>query len=125
MIRVIDNDPDMILMLRTAFDIRGIEVEFVGSQFEDLLDDEAWEGVTHAIVDVLLGDVITGVDVIEWLAQHQPQVCRIAFTAAPLSHPELREVADDIISKTSPTAIADVFRSLGFADRPEGGHRLA
>jgi hypothetical protein len=82
---VVENHPAVGRALTELFVAMGRPARLVGGRFFELLRPEPWDGVDAAVVDYHLDEVVTGGDLLTYLAESHPGVCRILLTASPLS----------------------------------------
>jgi len=64
----------------------GFAVRTIGSNWRQLFDLNTWLEVDVAVVDLNLGNDITGADVLRWLAEYLPGIRRVVFTASITAH---------------------------------------
>lgn len=89
----------------------GHHVSVTNADFDWLLAPAMWEGVDAVLCDLMLGDNTTGLDVLRYVATHQPHIRRVLLTAmdfsdelcaqaAEYAHAVLRKPADlDLIAQ--------------------------
>lgn len=114
-ILVVEDEPDIGLMFKMAFALNKWEVETVSERFDALFSVPRWRGVDVAIVDLMLGGDITGIQILSWLRDHMPKVIRIVYSAvAEQAHNgDVSGLAARWLQKpTTPNAVEAVIRDL-------------
>lgn len=96
---LVEDNRDIAEVVRAVLYRNDIELFTVSKDFPALMNPEPWENVQIAIVDILLGSSVTGLDVMEWLDKFRPDILRIAFTAVPVTYPETKDLADAVVVK--------------------------
>jgi ActR/RegA family two-component response regulator len=109
LVHIIDDLDDLAQSLAISLQTHGIDTLTTTDDFDSLLTDKPWAGVDAALVDLHLDACITGLDLLKWLALHQPQIRRVAFTANPIGD-QLIPLAHAALQK--PAATADVIAAL-------------
>ncbi len=98
-VRVCEDEPDLGFLVKTALTRKGLEVVVHSSDFESLMDVKKWDGFDVVVMDVLVRELVTGVDILRWMKEHVPHVRRIAWSAVHESFPEMGELCEAIIPK--------------------------
>lgn len=80
-VHIVDDSHDLADLLRLQLVHAGHRVTATVAGFDRLLTPEPWRGVDAAIVDLMLGERTTGVDILGYLAEHQPHVRRVCLSA--------------------------------------------
>lgn len=101
--RVVEDEPDLARLLSVVCHMEGWEIDEVTSDFAALRDPTVWDGIDALICDLRLNEPdVSGVDIVGWVAAHQPHVRRVMWTAFTLSErekAELEKVADVVLEK--------------------------
>lgn len=96
-VRVVEDDPELAILIGRWID-DDLEVKITDRNFHDLLSPSLWEGVDAALVDLMLrgGPIPTsGVQVLEYLREHHPEIRRVVWTA--MQWPVLEEGLADVV----------------------------
>lgn len=75
-----------------------------------MLHVERWKHVDVGVVDILLGNSITGIDILGWMKEWVPGIRRISYSAVVAMHPRVVVLADAVVLKGD---IGDLFEALG------------
>lgn len=110
-VRIVDDSADMVDLLKTYIGIirPDVEVDAVTDGFFRLLDNNAWDGIDIAVLDVMLANDgvhrVTGAGIAAWLAEHKPRIRRVIWTASIIGEdPDLELLADRVVRKGVPMA---------------------
>lgn len=108
---LVEDDPDIGLMVFSALRTRGVTCTVVGFDFDGLVKDLAFLAYFDVVVmDVLLGESYTGIDLLEWIRLHMPSMKLVSYSAVITLNPRLRDIADACVLKGD---INDLFGALG------------
>jgi hypothetical protein len=78
------------------------------------MNEHTWEGVGVAVIDVLLEDNITGIQIIDWLMENRSDVYRIIQTALPLSDDDISKAHEHFQKPFKPELLLEaIYRGLG------------
>jgi CheY-like chemotaxis protein len=102
-VRVVEDEPDVVLALRATLQPHGIEIVETIDHFDRLMTPDPWKGITAAIVDLNL-PTISGTAVLQYLREEHPAIRRIVLTGMMPTPERARELADDVILKPYDTA---------------------
>lgn len=111
---VIDDDPALRLLLSETLALHGYDVDAYGSGTE-AIEGARWEVTRSAFIDWMMPGM-SGVEVVEWLGTHHPDVDRIIVTAAAEAlvarHPEITQKAV-VLAKTelSPARLGELLEA--------------
>ncbi|WP_370324693.1 response regulator [Euzebya sp.] len=98
---VIDDDPALRVLLSETMALQGFDVDAFGSGAE-AIEKAEWGRTGSALIDWMMPGM-SGVEVVDWLAAHHPDVRRIIVTAAAdallVQHPEIVDRAA-VLAKT-------------------------
>lgn len=116
-IRIVEDSTIMGDMLNALLQHEGHGVTVTNSDFATLLHPEPWMEVEAAIVDLQLGEPITGFDILIYLQAHHPTIRRIVLSGSD-SDEQIRKIAGNlahtVLSKPATIEeITDALRNLG------------
>lgn len=109
-IRIVEDSWDVSGYLKDFLTIEGHIVLETNYGFADLLTPERWDGVDVAIVDLRLGEEISGEDVLRYLKKSHPYIKRIIFSAYPQFIDQNNDLADVVLEK--PTSAARILEAI-------------
>lgn len=102
---IVEDEVDLANLLKVVLRTK-CEAEAISKDFANLLTTDVWESVDVAIVDINLGEDITGIDILEYLQKNHPYITRVAYTAVPRFAEESRAVANVVLTK--PAELEDI-----------------
>ena len=100
MVVVVENMPDLARLFALMLEPYA-EVRCYCANFEQLLDPKVWEGVDAALVDLMLGESVTGLAICSFVKAHAPGVRTVLLTADASHEPS--DDADVTLTKPQPT----------------------
>lgn len=112
-VRVCDDNADIAELLRLELTYAGFDVEVRSRGFFALLAPGAWDGIAGAVLDVMLGEEVSGLHLLFHLANHEPQVRRVLLTASIVGELDRRiaDVAHVVLEKPVPvTKVVEALR---------------
>jgi DNA-binding response OmpR family regulator len=96
---VVEDTIELAELFELWLSLAEIEAVTVSRDFDQLLAPQIWEGIEVAVVDLMLGDRISGVAILAWLYENRPDVRRIVCSAMDLHDEEVTGAADVILRK--------------------------
>jgi len=94
---IVDDDAGTVMLLQLMLDdCRTIPVT---SRFADLIHSQMWHGVDVAIVDLKLGQGISGEEILSFLGTYHPQIRRVALSAITDRLPSDEPLAHALLAK--------------------------
>lgn len=91
-VRIIEDERMIAEMLQVLLVSHGHPTVVTCENFADVLTPLPWVGIDAVLVDLMLGEATTGVDVLAYLAEFQPKIRRIVLSALD-SGGDLRQAA--------------------------------
>lgn len=95
---VVEDEPDIALMLQTQLTINGYRVILAKTGTQSLLDRDFWTWVDIAVIDAMM-PFISGREIMNFLAGSMPRIRRVLCTASLQAVQEYGHLAHAIIVK--------------------------
>lgn len=119
-VRIVEDSEILAEMLGAILSLESIPHVSTTHNFQNLLDPEAWQGITHVLCDLNLTphrEGVNGPEILAYLREHHPEIKRIVLSATAdvdRDRTLLDGLADVILQK--PTDLPEIIGAIMPAD---------
>ena len=95
---ICEDTVDIAVWLATALNLHDIDARIKVNGFGDLLRPDAWDGITHAVLDAMMPDV-SGLEIARFLKANRPDVRVVMATGSIPAADEATGLVDRVLLK--------------------------